>query len=179
MDLRSLIDNSTTDKDTTHSYLDTYEKLFMMKRDTTTKVLEIGILKGGSLKLWRDYFNNAHIYGIDICDRCLNDEDRITYLFNTNASLFNTDYFKDKFDIIVDDGSHSLTDQCVFIEKYVSLLKDDGILIIEDVQNINDIDTFKNITPEHLKPYIEVYDLRENKGRYDDILFVINKNKKS
>jgi len=177
MNLKSLIDNSTTDKDTLHSYLDTYENLFKNKRDSVSKVLEIGIARGGSLKLWRDYFKNAEIYGIDICDRNLQDGDRITHLFNINASLFNTDYFQDKIDIIVDDGSHSLNDQCTFIEKYHSLLKDDGIMIIEDVQDIEHIEIFKNITPDYLKPYIEVYDLRKNIGRYDDILFVINRNK--
>jgi hypothetical protein len=179
MNLRSLIDKRMTDKDTLHSYLDTYENLFKDKRETATNILEIGIAEGGSLNLWRDYFNNAHIYGIDIADKRFNDVDRITCLFNTNASLFNTEYFKDKFDIIIDDGSHNLTDQCVFIEKYLPLLKDDGILIIEDVQDIQHLNIFTNITPEEFKPYIETYDLRKNIGRYDDILFVINKNKKS
>jgi len=179
MSLRSLINNRLTDKDTIHSYLDTYENLFKEKKGTASKILEIGIAEGGSLKLWRDYFNNAHIYGIDIADRRFNDENRITYLFNTNASLFNTDYFKDKFDVIIDDGSHSLEDQCVFIEKYLPLLKDDGILIIEDVQNIQHLNIFKSITPMDFRPYIEIYDLRENKGRYDDVLFIINKSKKS
>ncbi len=179
MNLRSLVDNSMTDKDTIHSYLDTYDNLFKEKRDTATNILEIGIAEGGSLKLWRDYFNKANVYGIDIANKCLNDEDRITYLFNMNASLFNTDYFNNKFDIIIDDGSHSLTDQCVFIEKYLPLLKDDGILIIEDVQDIQHLNIFTNITPLIFKPYIETYDLRENKGRYDEILFVINKNKMS
>ena len=32
-----------------------------------------------------------------------------------------------------------------------------------------------SITPESLKPYIKTYDLRNNKGRYDDIVFTINK----
>ena len=52
-----------------------------------------------------------------------------------------------------------------------------GILIIEDIQDYEWIDKLKNTTPDSLKQYIEIYDLRENKGRYDDILFVINKNK--
>ena len=36
------------------------------------------------------------------------------------------------------------------------------------------IDELKKITPENLKPYIKVYDLRNNKGRYDDIVFTID-----
>jgi hypothetical protein len=41
------------------------------------------------------------------------------------------------------------------------------------------IDVLRTHTPESLKPFIEVYDLREKKGRYDDIVFVINKTQKS
>jgi len=51
MELRSLINNSRTDKDTIHSYLETYEKLFNDKRLTSKSILEIGIYNGGSIKL--------------------------------------------------------------------------------------------------------------------------------
>jgi hypothetical protein len=54
-------------------------------------------------------------------------------------------------------------------------MTDDGILIIEDVQSIDWIDTLKSVVPDNLKQYIKVYDLRLNKGRYDDIVFTINK----
>ena len=37
------------------------------------------------------------------------------------------------------------------------------------------LDNLKNKTPEHLKQYIKIYDLRKNKGRYDDIVFTIDK----
>ena len=47
-------------------------------------------------------------------------------------------------------------------------------MVIEDIQNIEDIEILSYATPEEYKKYIEVYDLRGNKGRYDDILFVIN-----
>ena len=33
----------------------------------------------------------------------------------------------------------------------------------------------KNKTPPHLKQYIKTYDLRKNKGQYDDIVFTIDK----
>jgi hypothetical protein len=43
------------------------------------------------------------------------------------------------------------------------------------VQSWDWIDILKNEVSEHLKQYIKVYDLRENKGRYDDIVFTIDK----
>ena len=54
-------------------------------------------------------------------------------------------------------------------------MTDDGILIIEDVQSWDWIDTLKAAVPEHLKQFIKVYDLRPNKNRYDDIVFTIDK----
>ena len=54
-------------------------------------------------------------------------------------------------------------------------MTDDGILIIEDVQDYKWIDLLKLVVPDNLQKYIKVYDLRENKGRYDDIVFTIDK----
>jgi hypothetical protein len=54
-------------------------------------------------------------------------------------------------------------------------MTEDGILIIEDVQEWSWIDVLKNAVPEHLKKYIKTYDLRPNKQRYDDIVFTIDK----
>jgi hypothetical protein len=64
-----------------------------------------------------------------------------------------------------------------YLDLYLPLLKEDGILVIEDVQDINWIEGLINCVPEHLKQYVEVIDLRHMKNRYDDILFVVNKSK--
>lgn len=184
MELRKIIDNSRTDKDTIHSYLETYEELFKDKRLSSTAILEIGINEGGSIKLWNDYFINAKIFGLDIMNMrySINDikynYNRINLLLNTDAYNFDVNVFKFKFDIIIEDGFHLLSNQIITLNKYLPLLKEDGILIIEDVEKIEDVEILKNETPEEYKKYIEIYDLRKNKGRFDDILFVINKNKR-
>jgi hypothetical protein len=59
MSLEQIVDNTRTDKNTTHSYLPLYESLFKNKKETTQNILEIGFQNGGSIKLWRDYFINA------------------------------------------------------------------------------------------------------------------------
>jgi hypothetical protein len=76
---------------------------------------------------------------------------------------------------MLDDGPHTLESMISFIKLYSQIMTDDGILIIEDVQDWEWIETLKCIVPEHLKEYIKVYDLRSNKGRYDDIVFTIDK----
>ena len=185
MSLEELVDNSLTDKNTTHSYLPLYHKLLIGKKESAKNILEIGIAYGGSMKLWNEYFTNANIYGLDcndidnIWDGIKNNDKIILY---TRVNAYNSDFFNTnllnkniKFDFIIDDGSHSLEDMKKFINLYSQIMTDDGILLIEDIQSFDWIDILKNEVPEHLKEFIKIYDLRENKNRYDDIVFTIDK----
>jgi len=185
MSFIDIIDNTRTDKNTSHSYLSTYEKLLVKKKDTAKNILEIGIQSGGSIKLWHDYFPNATIYGLDkmgeehIWDKIKN-KDRIILYCSHDA--YDTDKFKTtfldkdiKFDLLLDDGPHTLGSMMTFIQLYSQIMADDGILIIEDVQQFDWIDKLKEIVPEELKKYVKEYDLRSNKNRFDDILFTIDK----
>jgi len=186
MSLIELINNDRTDKNTIHSYLDIYEKLLESKKETANKILEIGISQGGSIKLWHDYFKNATIYGLDIIKikdiwkEIKNNKRIILGCFDAYNSYFVNNQFVNKnlkFDVLIDDGPHSLESMIFFIENYLQLLEPDGIFIIEDVQSMDWVEDLKKIVPNEFKEFIEIYDLRENKNRYDDILFVINKNK--
>ena len=105
MSLKTLVDNSLTDKQRSHGYLDLYETLLSSKKHTAKNVLEVGIgdfnLKnGGSIKLWRDYFYNAHIYGLDILpiDRVMDellDDERV--ILHTSTDAYNEDFFNETF----------------------------------------------------------------------------------
>jgi hypothetical protein len=182
------INNIYTDKGTTHSYLPLYETLLEPIKNNAKNVLEVGIgdfgiKNGGSLLLWRKYFANATIYGIDILpinrvlDELINDK-TIKLFCNSNAydEGFILKNFKDiSFDVLLDDGPHTLESQENFLKLYSPLLSENGILIIEDIQKIEWLEYLKNKTPEHLKQYVRTYDLRKNKGRYDDIVFTIDR----
>jgi len=48
------------------TYLEIYEKFFKHKRETVKNFVEISVVNGASLRMWKDYFPNANIYGIDI-----------------------------------------------------------------------------------------------------------------
>jgi hypothetical protein len=183
--LERLIDNSRTDKNTIHSYLPLYEKLLTSKKETAKHVLEVGIYQGGSIKLWKDFFTNATVHGVDIIDidsvwsEIKNNRDIVLHT-STNAydSDFVTTRFLNKnikFDFLLDDGPHTLESMKQFIHLYSQVMADDGILVIEDIQDWEWIDVLKNEVPEHLKEFVKVYDLRVNKGRYDDIVFTIDK----
>ena len=188
MSLVSLVDDLQTDKNTLHSYLDTYETLMSSKKNSAKNILEIGIYTGGSIELWNQYFPNATIYGIDINPHftvtvpgILTDPRNKLFLSTNgyNDVFFNNTFLnKVSFDFIIDDGPHTLESMKKCISLYTHVLADDGILIIEDIQSFDWIAELRKVVPPHLSKYIEVYDLRKNKGRYDDIMFVINKSLK-
>jgi hypothetical protein len=60
------------------------------------------------------------------------------------------------------------------IQLYLPLLKEDGILIIEDVQDVQWFSVLQAEVPEKFKKFIKIYDLRKNKGRYDDLVFTVD-----
>ena len=188
MSLEQISDNSRTDKNTVHSYLPLYQELLISKKETAKNVLEVGIDRGGSIKMWSDYFTNANVYALDIqplenfWDGIKNNE-RI--ILHTSTDAYNNDFFITHFlnknikcDFMLDDGPHTLESMKQFIKLYTQIMTEDGILMIEDVQSIDWIDELKSVVPENLKKYIQCYDLRHIKNRWDDIVFVINKSMK-
>ncbi len=106
--------------------------------DQEIDLLEIGILEGGSLLLWRDYFPKGKIWGIDAnAPAHLNDEERIQVFSGLQQDEnFLAEVAKnvpDGFDIIIDDASHigGLT-KATFWYLFENHLKPGGIYAIED-----------------------------------------------
>jgi spermidine synthase len=173
-----------TDKNTVHCYISSvYENLFNDIQDTCKNVLEIGIHQGGSIKLWKEYFINATIYAVDnnknaVFPKDTSDEKIKLYVNDAYSLRFVDSVPNNNFDLIIDDGPHTLDSMIKFLQYYQSKLNENGILIIEDISDMNWIENFKPyILPENIEKY-SVYDLRDVKGRYDDILFVIDKRNK-
>ena len=185
MSLTEIVDNGRTDKNTAHSYLGLYQDLLVSKKYSALNVLEVGIYKGGSIKLWSDYFVNATVYGVDIMhidDVWDGIKNKNNIILHTSVDAYNDEFFYDnllnkniKFDFMIDDGPHNLPSFKQFIKLYSQLLTDDGILIIEDIPDWNFIDILKDEVPDHLKQFVKVYDLRQLRNGFDDIVFTIDK----
>ena len=117
--------------------IEAYEEMFKDLKDKSGTLLELGIWKGGSLRMWRDYFLKMNIMGIDRNPRwMIDDEERIEThcadqddIPNFMANELN------QFDIIIDDMSHigSLTRKS-FRHLFDNNLKPGGIYVIEDFQ---------------------------------------------
>lgn len=170
-----------SDKGDVHSYIDVYNNILAPYRDTAKNVLEIGVFKGHSLLMWEQYFTNATVHGID-CDeqpvggmadlRPLIAEGHQIHIFDACDKVQIHERFKDiKFDVIVDDAQHEISQQLALYAAWKPYLAPGAIYIIEDVQNI-DADREKFLSLDSEKS-IEVIDLRSVKGRYDDVIIVI------
>src|SRR4051794_513025 len=74
LNLAEIAARYNTDKSLFSHYLRNYEQNFAEFREKPVRLLELGIKEGGSLLLWRDYFDQGLITGLDINPVELNDE---------------------------------------------------------------------------------------------------------
>jgi len=119
-------------------YFYAYEKHLGKFKDKNSKLLEIGVQNGGSLEMWHHYFGeNCSIYGVDIDEQCLN----LKYDFDVDFSVGNQEdptFWKEYtskngfFDIIIDDGGHTMKQQETSVISLFGKLNYGGVYIIED-----------------------------------------------
>jgi hypothetical protein len=188
--LKSLVNNRRTDKNTTHSYLEVYELFADRIKSSAKNVLEIGVWDCGGILMFNDYFENANIYGLDIFpfERLANDiqsdlqqRNRIKLLLSTNAydenviKMFLNSTIR--FDMIIDDGPHTLESQIFAGKFYSKLLSDTGILVIEDIGEYEYTQKIIDELPDNLKKATFIIDRRHVNGRYDDIMLIIDKSR--
>lgn len=164
-----------------HSYVEhVYDKHLSHRRGDVKNVLEIGVgfnVAGGSAPLWRDYFPKATVYCLDINrNDAINNQPRIVQIAPVDAYQdIAPNLFVDKmFDVMIDDGPHTLDSMRQFILKYSSKLKDDGVMFIEDIQDINWQSSLFEVLPPHMRPHASIVDLRWVTSRWDDIMLVVD-----
>jgi hypothetical protein len=106
-------------------------------RQDVRKVLEIGIARGASLRMWRDYFPNATIHGFD--QNVLADPlpDRVHLHQGDQANRDSLGRLLEAtgsdFDLIVDDGGHTMEQQQVSLGVLFPHLRPGGLYGLEDL----------------------------------------------
>ena len=161
------------DKGTVHSYIPEYERLLSPYREKNIKLLEVGIAYGESLEMWHEYFSKGKIYGVDIHTNeigpYLNDERFDISIIDATNPLIKSYFEGDKFDIIIDDGSHRFEDQVKTFNLLRDHMNEGGIYIIEDVANLDSVKK-EFLHLKGLSWECEIIDLRDKKNRQDDVL---------
>lgn len=137
-DLTALGMKYGTDKAFWHRYTSEYHRYFSPIRDTVKNYLEIGVWKGASLRMFRDYFPNATITGVDLYVDNPKFGDRIDYVYGDQSNREGlaklVEVLEEKpFDIILDDGSHKSDHQMLSFAMLWPLLKSGGIYVLENL----------------------------------------------
>jgi hypothetical protein len=127
-----------------HRYDIPYTFFLEPRRHEFRKVLEIGVKKGSSLRLWEEYFPQAQVYGIDIDPNCRHvaGDRRHVLIGSQKDSIFLAEVaakLGNDVDMIVDDGAHMSDHQLVSLVSLWQCLRVGGLYVIED-------------THAHLKP---------------------------
>tara|TARA_B110000977_G_scaffold201574_1_gene296944 strand:+ start:2186 stop:2887 length:702 start_codon:yes stop_codon:yes gene_type:complete len=193
-ELMNLYGSDKGGKNNHHNYSKFYSEIFFNKRKKIKNFLEIGLgtnnlnmasnmgkdgVPLASLRAWRDYFENANIYGADIDRNILKNEQRIKTFFvdQTNPATINSLFDEigiNNFDVILEDGLHEYSANICFFENSIKFLSDDGIYIIEDV-NFKDKEKFIKYFKKTNYNY-SVVDIYHETNIANNCLIIVSKN---
>ena len=118
-------------------YFEIYDRHLARFVGKRTTLLEVGIYGGGSLELWQAYLGpDCHLYGVDIDPDCVKFEEEATVFIGDQADRAFWTRFRAEtplFDIIIDDGGHTSTQQRVTVEELLPRLRPGGVYVCEDI----------------------------------------------
>lgn len=170
--MTTIFDRFDTDKNSRHHAYTTYYHTYLRPYTTRPglRYLEIGVLRGESLRAFREYFPLAdRVVGIDIDPRAMAvaDPDRGMHVEigdQTDAAFLRDVVSRHgPFDVILDDGSHRAADIVASFTELFPLLADGGVYVIEDTACIrHEMHFFHGLT-RHLN-----YWRRDATGVHDD-----------
>jgi len=170
-----------------HNYCVMYEKYLPFKRYNEITVMEIGVLNGESLNMWKEYFYRSQIVGIDIDPMCKKYE---ALRINIEIGSQNDGNFLkevvDKyqtFDLIVDDGSHNNSDVIYSFEHLFGSLRSGGVYVVEDSctsyweeygggygNQSSSMEYFKSLTDDVNFKGLRNFDFHNVNARREDVL---------
>lgn len=118
-----------------HGYIPFYEAHLPKN---PVRILEIGCLKGASLRMWREYFPNTEIHCLDLFREHKPPEDieGVIYWEGSQTDQYILEQLRRiDFDVIIDDGSHNSIDQLV---SFWSLIGATKLYVCEDLHCAKD-----------------------------------------
>jgi len=178
--------NGGTDKVCDHSYcLTLYPEILSPFADQSCSVLEVGTYKGGWAYTLLKMLPKSKVTCVDIQDSFSEDIvsrlseqelDRLTFIeadaYSDSVLLELSD---NKYDVIFEDGPHTLGSQIFAVKNYVRLLSERGVLVIEDIPDDASLQHLISSIDTDVFKY-QVVDMRHIIGRFDDLVLVIRRN---
>ena len=152
-----------------HPYTAVYDLIFSPFRRKKINICEIGIFYNSSIKMWREYFKEALIFGFDSEPNLIRkaQKDSLENVFYLLMDVKKTDSIQNNFDnldklginfdILIDDSTHSFDDQIRIIKNTTKYINTGGIVVIEDIPQKNP-DFNKEKFEDELKGYLKYFD---------------------
>lgn len=136
--LTEIFAEGNSDKASLHGYDLVYEQLFKPLRLKPISLFEIGFLGGDSLEAWAKYFPSGTIHGLDLLDRMYRpSNDRIKIYFGDAGKKEVLDQVPGEFEVIIDDGPHTATQQIDTFTYLWPRVKPGGLYIEEDIHTVH------------------------------------------
>ena len=141
-----------------HGYSIYYEKKLETYKNKNLNILEIGSYAGASAAAFTKYLSKSKVYCFDVNisnfkykSEKINvfgiDINNQTKVQKTLNKIFSEQNFT-QFDLIIDDGSHNLSDILISLKFFFKYVKNNGLYIIEDYKHPNYYKYNRNI--DHL-----------------------------
>ena len=138
-----------------HGYSKYYSQQFKNLKNDKLRILEIGSYAGASAAAFAKYFENSKIFCIDINISKFKYKSKNIEVFGADiknksqilkilAKIFFKNNFN-QFDIIIDDGSHKLSDILSSLNFFFKYLKVNGFYIIEDYKFPNSLKNYNDV----------------------------------
>ncbi len=112
-----------------HFYGHFYDELFSTMKEPLN-ILEIGVLRGESLRAWRAAFPESKVTGIDTVDINFPSDLKLNFIHDDVKNI----RLIEKYDVIIDDSSHDLKESLYEIQNFLGNLTEKGVMVIEDIQ---------------------------------------------
>jgi hypothetical protein len=127
-----------TDKSSVaHNFLNLYDLHLKHLREQDVNLLEFGVLRGESLKMWSDYFPKGRIIGVDIdpATKIHEGGNRVVEIVDQSDTGRLMELAKEygPFDVIIDDASHRWDHQITGLHTMYPFVKPGGFYILEDL----------------------------------------------
>jgi hypothetical protein len=118
-------------------YFPIYTRHLERFRDRPVRVLEVGVYRGGGLDMWSRYLGpQARLVGLDIDEaavRAVHGRFAVELGDQQDPEVLRAlERQYGPFDVIIDDGGHTMEQQIATAETLFPLLSDGGVLIVED-----------------------------------------------
>ena len=129
-----------SDKGSQHSYIEFYERHFEPHR-ALASVLELGVMTGGSLLLWQEYFDNVWLTGIDLragFNQELPFQNQLAARFHWGVDSTDSaqvPVLHKTHQFVIDDGAHDLKSQVQTLKNYWQFVRPGGTYFIEDIED--------------------------------------------